>query len=193
MKRTDLTETRAVSTRVAADAVRAAAAAACRAHAASLCAKQRIDRRRMRGAYDAAVLNARRTLADSRGWVIARSAFDPLDMLPEAERRARRIELRCTAGALFECHAIDHAEYYRTAARPSRPAAILSHTYAPIGEVMAFAARRGLTLEVLDYPSWYSPGNTVAVILTGPAVAERAPRRSNIVLFPLRGDRPWAS
>ena len=193
--RSNFIETGAASTQ--ASALREAAEAACRAHAAYVAARAacraagyrggRNDYLIARAAYDRAVLEARRAFADLRGWAIARSGFDPLDLVPEPERRERRAALTLATDGHVWCHAIDHEEYYRAAGRGGRPVAILSHTYAPLDEVAEFAAARGLAVEALGLPSWYSPGNTVAVVFTRAAPAERQP--SNVIAFPGGGRR----
>ena len=57
---------------------------------------------------------------------------------------------------------IDHAEVYN---KNGRTVAVVTHSYAPRKDILAYAARHGLKTEFLSW-SWYYPGKCTAVVLT---------------------------
>jgi hypothetical protein len=102
-----------------------------------------------------------RSLAEERGWRVAKTDFSLRQLL--AGHAGRYL----SADYLGTRHypEIDHEECFRVPVRPYRPAAILTHSYAPQGEVLEFAERCGFDAEVLPW-SWYYPSSCVAVLLT---------------------------
>ena len=111
--------------------------------------------------YNAHVDAVRKLFAASRGWTVGKHAFSLRQLLTATHSRSW-YDYRGESWY----PAIDHAEYYRLPTRPWRPAAILSHSYAPSAEITKFAADNGLSVEFLDMPSWYYPGGTTAVLFT---------------------------
>lgn len=116
--------------------------------------------RRAREDYNAHVAAVRKLFGASRGWTPGKHFT--LRMLRAGSHARSREDYR---GETFHPF-IDHAEYFRLPVKPWRPAAILSHTYAPATEIVKFAAQHGLAVEFLDLPSWYNPHNTTAVVFT---------------------------
>ena len=112
--------------------------------------------------YRQHVAVARKTFAVSRGWTIGKHFT--LRMLRAGSPGRTRDDYR---GESWHPE-IDHPEFYRLPRRPWRPAAILSHTYAPRAQIVTFAAENGLAVEFLD-ASWYYPGATTAVVFTARA------------------------
>jgi hypothetical protein len=100
--------------------------------------------------------------ARSRGWRVARQDFT-LRQLREGIHGRMRVDDYTDAA---DSGAIDHAEYYRDGGRPSRPVAILSHTYQSLDQVLKYAAAKGLAVEVLPFKSWYFPGHRLPVLFT---------------------------
>jgi len=117
-------------------------------------------------AYDEAVSVARALFAHSRGWIVAQTWFD-----------VRRLGRAPDCRGLDFGRVIDHAECFRFPVRPWLPAAVVSHTYVPVAQAAKYAEAHGLAFEALDFPSWYYPGGTSAVLFT---------RRSNVVRFQSR-------
>ena len=110
--------------------------------------------------YRQHVAVARKTFAVSRGWIVAKHCFSLRQLLTATHGRSW-YDYR------GECWhpEIDHPEFYRLPTRPWRPAAILSHSYAPPAQLLSFAVENGLAVEFLD-ASWYYPGATTAVVFT---------------------------
>ena len=110
--------------------------------------------------YNGHVAVVRKLFAASRGWIIAKHGFSLRQLLTATHGRSW-YDYR---GESWHPE-IDHPEFYRLPTRPWRPAAILSHSYAPQAQLLAFAAEHGLAAEFLDQ-SWYYPGATTAVVFT---------------------------
>ena len=117
------------------------------------------DYRIARGVYREHLAVARKLFAESRGWTIGKH-FTLRMLRAGSPGRTRDDYLGESLHPV-----IDHAEYFRLPRRPWRPAAILSHTYAPPAQIVTFAAEHGLAVEFLD-ASWYYPGATMAVVFT---------------------------
>lgn len=99
-------------------------------------------------------------LAQQRGWRIARSAFTP---------RQLQIGHRAGGGEDYRYYpVIDHAEYFLL---KCLPVAILSHSYAPIEKIEAFAREWELAVELLPY-CWYARGKSRAITV----IFTRVPR-----------------
>jgi hypothetical protein len=101
----------------------------------------------------------REEFARSRGWICARTSFS-VEQLREGRHGRFRVE---DYGNQYQ-PIVDHAEHYRWPVRPFRPAAIVTHSYAPADAVVRWAAEHGLEAEVLPW-SWYFPGHATAVVL----------------------------
>lgn len=99
-------------------------------------------------------------LAQQRGWRIARFAFTP---------RQLQIGHRTGGGEGYRYYpVIDHAEYFLF---NCLPVAILSHSYAPIEKIEAFAREWELVVELLPY-CWYARGKSRAITV----IFTRVPR-----------------
>ncbi len=119
-----------------------------------------------RDVYSAHLAVVRKLFAESRGWTPGKRFT--LRMLRAGSPGRTRDDYY---GESFH-PVIDHAEYFRLPRRPWRPAAIVSHTYAPPAQILTFAAEHGLAAEFLEQ-SWYFAGATTAVVFTA-AVGGRA-------------------
>lgn len=64
---------------------------------------------------------------------------------------------------------IDHPDYFRVAARPWFPVAIVSHEYGAFEDSQAYAKANGLIATLLPM-SWYSPEQAIAVLYTSPLI-----------------------
>lgn len=113
--------------------------------------------------YNRDVAVARTLFAESRGWIVGKHGFSLRQLLTATHGRSW-YDYR---GESWHPE-IDHPEFYRLPRRPWRPAAILSHSYAPPAQIVTFAAEHGLAVEFLD-ASWYYPGATTAVVFTARA------------------------
>lgn len=99
-----------------------------------------------------------RFVATEHGWTVGQKPFD----LSELTHGRRRRQVSIGASHFPE---IDHPDYFREPVRPFRPAAVLSHSYAPKEKIVAFAHVHGLCVEFLPWP-WYLPGGCNAALLT---------------------------
>jgi len=97
----------------------------------------------------------RSRLATERGWHVSRRTFTAKELIDG--RIAIRHRHGESAGPVIDhpdCFVLDH-----------KPAAIVSHTYAPWEKCVEFAQELGLDAERLEF-SWYYPGGTIAVLFT---------------------------
>jgi hypothetical protein len=81
-----------------------------------------------------------RSLAEDRGWSVAKTRFNLRQLLAGHAGRYLSGDFL----GMRHYPEIDHEECFRVPVRPYRPAAILTHSYAPQGEVLEFAERCGL-------------------------------------------------
>jgi hypothetical protein len=97
----------------------------------------------------------RARLATERGWIVSRRSFTLQELKDGRFARLTR---------LSECERpiIDHPDCF---VLDRKPAAIVSHMYAPWEQCSEFAQLHGLDAERL-YFSWHYPNGTLAVIFT---------------------------
>ncbi len=107
-----------------------------------------------------AQMEARNTLAEERGWIVARTGFSLEQLRRRQAGRYRMQDYSPTDRSPF----IDHPECYRESARPWRPAGLVTHAYLPGHEVVAYVEAAGLQAEVLPW-SWYWPRRCSAVLI----------------------------
>ncbi|HWG75803.1 MAG TPA: hypothetical protein VN660_03320 [Steroidobacteraceae bacterium] len=100
----------------------------------------------------------REAFARAHGWRISLSGFS-VDQLRTGRTARRWNEFSYYRGV------IDHPDYFRTPGKPSRPAAIITHTYASLDDCIEFTAGESITAKLLP-ESWYYPGGTIAVLFT---------------------------
>ena len=120
---------------------------------------ERIEAAAARERLDTLREKARKELAASRGWIVAKKPFG-LDQLQRGSSVPRAYECPYPQ-SMGE---IDHPVFFREPRSPFRPAAILSHLgfgFTPPC-LQQFAARHVLQLELLPF-SWYCPGYTAAL------------------------------
>jgi hypothetical protein len=98
---------------------------------------------------------ATKDFAAARGWRVAKRFFTP-----EALRDGR-IPRRYQANGHFP--EVDHAQCFFDGRR--HPVALLTHSYAPWEQLVAFAEAQHLRIERLPV-SWYNPDGCIAALLT---------------------------
>ena len=118
----------------------------------------------------------------------ARVVFEAANRALEETREYARREFAAARGATFSgwrirmpsrnsARVIDHEEYLEV----GEQAALITHTYMSLRNVLQFTAENELNAEVLPW-SWYYPGGTIAVLLTAnellPAVGRLKPATS---------------
>ena len=108
--------------------------------------------------------DVRQHFAMLSGWRVARTSFS-LDQL-QTRRHCRNKRFEPFNHHPLDTYYFDHAEYFREPDRPWRPAAIVTHTYAPVEECGAAIRAAGFDAEVLP-ACWYSQMTTAIVITRG--------------------------
>jgi len=124
---------------------------------------------RLKGRLEQArIYAALQAFADSRGWKVSRTAFSLDQLRCNRAMRAKHSDYSTSyddrggfAGWL------DHPEYLRDGGRPSRPVAIVSHSYHPAAQCVEQIERAGFAVEVLPL-SWYNSGTTALVVTRCP-------------------------
>lgn len=103
------------------------------------------------------------------GWKVAGTSFG-IKQLQRQSPGVRRGEKYWVGN---HPEGLDHPEYFKDG---RKPAAIITHTYAPLEQIRELARAHQLNMQVLAV-SWYYPGRATAVVLTpmdatGPALPE---------------------
>ena len=107
-------------------------------------------------------LRAVKGFAEARGWRVSKRFFTPEDL--RAGRVGREKGNRHSPE-------IDHAQCFFDGFR--HPVALLTHSYAPWEQLVAFAEAQHLSIERLPV-SWYNPDGCIAALLTRKISPERA-------------------
>lgn len=106
--------------------------------------------------HDKATKSATQAFAKLNGWKVARTHFDPYELLALGDVRRGRYNCHYGAGST---RGLDHPQYFKSG---RRPVAIVVHNYAGgPGEPEPIPG-----LRVIELPwSWYYPGHTRAFCL----------------------------
>jgi hypothetical protein len=115
--------------------------------------------RQVSDALSAAHMQCRMDFAKERGWRLSQRAFT-LAMLAHCRNHSRR-----AYNVEYHRSIINHPEYCRYGTSPYRPVAIITHSYAPLNDVLKYIEECGFQSEVLPW-SWMHPRRCCAVVIT---------------------------